>query len=94
MRQGLEQEARAFFAVPDASTAAQAIGYKDLRAYFDGEVSRDQAVDRLKQATRRYAKRQLCWFRHMPGVRTLYCDEYASFDQLVQAARCLVRFDT
>ena len=94
MRQGLEREARAFFAVPDASTAAQAIGYKELRAYFDGEISREQAVARLKQATRRYAKRQLCWFRHMPGVRTLYCDDYAAPEALTQAALDLVGFDT
>jgi tRNA dimethylallyltransferase len=46
-----------------ALTAAQAIGYKELVAYLDGLVSLDDAVDAIKQASRRYAKRQLTWFR-------------------------------
>ncbi|MDL2214132.1 tRNA (adenosine(37)-N6)-dimethylallyltransferase MiaA [Clostridia bacterium OttesenSCG-928-O13] len=52
-------------------TAAQAIGYKEFFPYFDGETaeaSLDGCVERLKQATRNYAKRQLTWFRRMEGV--------------------------
>ena len=44
------------------STAAQAIGYKELLGYLRGEESPEAAVERLKTATRRYAKRQLTWF--------------------------------
>lgn len=40
-----------------------AIGYKELFTYFDGEVSLEEAVNKIKQETRRYAKRQLTWFR-------------------------------
>ena len=44
------------------TTAAQAIGYKELFGYLNGEQTLDEAVDVLKLATRRYAKRQMTWF--------------------------------
>jgi len=50
-------------------TAAQAIGYKELLAYLDGTQSLDGAVEDLKTATRRYAKRQMTWFGARPYVR-------------------------
>lgn len=59
---GLEQEAEKFLN-QESSTAAQAIGHKELIPYFNGEVSFDVAVDRLKQKTRNYAKRQITWFK-------------------------------
>ncbi|WP_078382770.1 tRNA (adenosine(37)-N6)-dimethylallyltransferase MiaA [Sutcliffiella halmapala] len=46
----------------------QAIGYKEIYAYFDGKVTKEQAVDALKQNSRRYAKRQLTWFRNKMDV--------------------------
>jgi tRNA dimethylallyltransferase len=53
----------------DALTAAQAIGYKELVPVLDGCGDLDSAVAAIKQATRRYAKRQLTWFRADPRVR-------------------------
>jgi len=47
----------------------QAIGYKELYDYFDGRVSLDAAVENLKQNSRRYAKRQLTWFRNKMDVK-------------------------
>lgn len=52
-------------------TAAQAIGYKEFFAYFEGTASLEECVEKLKQASRNYAKRQLTWFRRMPGVHWL-----------------------
>ena len=49
-------------------TAAQAIGYKDFFPYFEGAASLEACTDKLKLASRNYAKRQLTWFRHMEGV--------------------------
>ena len=49
-------------------TAAQAIGYKEFFPYFEGAASLEACTDKLKQASRNYAKRQLTWFRHMDGV--------------------------
>ncbi len=60
---GLEDEARKFFENKTASTACQAIGYKELKPYLDGALTLEEAVENLKRATRRYAKRQLTWFR-------------------------------
>lgn len=56
-------------------TAAQAIGYKEFFPYFAGEVSLNDCTNRLKQATRNYAKRQLTWFRHQADGVWLYVDE-------------------
>ena len=49
-------------------TAAQAIGYKEFFPYYEGAASLEACTDKLKQASRNYAKRQLTWFRHMEGV--------------------------
>jgi tRNA dimethylallyltransferase len=56
-------------------TSMQAIGYKELFAYLDGEVSLDEAVEEIKRATRRFVKRQLSWFRRDPRVRWLHLTE-------------------
>ena len=78
MGQGLLEEARAFFHHCEQAgtppTAAQAIGYKELFPYFRGEVSLEEAVARLKQESRRYAKRQLTWFSREPGLIPVYMD--------------------
>ena len=56
------------------TTAAQAIGYKEIISYIDGECTLDEAIDFLKLSTRRYAKRQLTWFRHNTDAKRLYID--------------------
>ena len=58
-----------------ASTAAQAIGYKEMLRYFDGDVSLEEAVDEIKKASRNYAKRQLTWFRANADIGMIYLDE-------------------
>ena len=52
-------------------TAAQAIGYKEFFPYFQQTAALDACTEKLKQASRNYAKRQLTWFRHMDGVTWL-----------------------
>ena len=66
-------------------TARQAIGHKELRPYFNGEVDLDVAVDSIKRETRHYAKRQLTWFRRNEGINWLYADEMSA-DELVKKA--------
>lgn len=53
----------------------QAIGYKELYDYFDGKVTLPQAIDSLKQNSRRYAKRQLTWFRNKMNLEWFIMDE-------------------
>ena len=69
MDAGLLAEAETVFANRARfKTAAQAIGYKEFFPYFMGESELTPCVEKLKQASRNYAKRQLTWFRHMDGV--------------------------
>ncbi|WP_071395258.1 tRNA (adenosine(37)-N6)-dimethylallyltransferase MiaA [Bacillus tuaregi] len=49
--------------------SVQAIGYKELYEYFDGKIALSEAVENLKQNSRRYAKRQLTWFRNKMDVQ-------------------------
>lgn len=63
--------------------AMKAIGYRELMAHLDGETSLEKAVELIKRNTRRYAKRQLTWFRREEGVRWL---EYSHRDELPSIA--------
>ena len=65
---GLLEEARWLFEKAPTSQASKGIGYKELFPYFKGQMSLEEAVDTLKQNTRRFAKRQLTWFRNRMSV--------------------------
>lgn len=69
MALGLEQEVRALYdaGIRDVQ-AIQAIGYKELYAYFDGHMTKQEALEALKQNSRRYAKRQLTYFRNKMDI--------------------------
>lgn len=56
-------------------TAPQAIGYKEIVSYLDGLINKEEAIDAIKQATRRYAKRQLTWLRRDPEIIWLQADD-------------------
>ena len=71
---GLLEEAKAFFALKKAATSKQAIGYKELYPYLNGECSLEQAIEKLKMETRRYCKRQLTWFRKSTDYMKLEID--------------------
>ncbi|MDA7025756.1 tRNA (adenosine(37)-N6)-dimethylallyltransferase MiaA [Bacillus sp. CLL-7-23] len=70
MDEGLVEEAREFFEDEKVrhSQSVQAIGYKELFAYFEGRETLSVAVETLKRNSRRYAKRQLTWFRNKMDV--------------------------
>lgn len=70
---GLEAEVQSLLdsGVPAGCTAMQAIGYKETAAALRGECTRQQAIDAVKQGSRRYAKRQLTWFRRNENIRWL-----------------------
>ncbi|MBO5796791.1 MAG: tRNA (adenosine(37)-N6)-dimethylallyltransferase MiaA [Clostridia bacterium] len=86
LKDGLLAEAERVLALPEAPTAMQAIGYKELAPYFAGECSLEQAVENLKWETRRYAKRQLSWFRRIESAKHIYIDDYNSPAALIEAA--------
>ena len=74
MAEGLEAEARAV--LPHrALNALQTVGYKELFAHFDGEITKEEAVALIQRNSRRYAKRQLTWFRRDEEVNWFRPDE-------------------
>ena len=68
---------------PEGSTAGDAIGYKELRDYFNGNITLEQAKEDIKQATRRYAKRQITWFKREKSALQLYADDYSGVEDIV-----------
>lgn len=73
LENGLLEEAREAY-VRRGVTSAQAIGHKELFAFFDGTATQAECAERLKMQTRRYAKRQLSWFRRDGRFHWLYAD--------------------
>lgn len=69
--EGLENEARQFSGAQHLN-ALRTVGYREWFSFFNGEISRENAIDLIKQNTRRYAKRQLTWFRNK--------DDFKEFD--------------
>ena len=77
MEEGLLSEVEGLYSVgllDGDSTASQAIGYKELIAHLRGECTLAEATEAIKLASRRYAKRQLTWFRHERGAVRLFAD--------------------
>jgi tRNA dimethylallyltransferase len=54
---------------PVSKEAAQALGYKEAGAYLDGQLTLEECIDRVQTRSRQFAKRQMTWFRHLPGCR-------------------------
>ncbi len=92
LEKGLVEEARNFFETKAASTALQAIGYKELKPYLDGFIPLEEAAENLKRATRRYAKRQLTWFRRNGDIRWINIDECTSSELVEKAAEMTKEF--
>lgn len=88
---GLVEEAREFFSHSNYVTASQAIGCKELKPYLDGEKSLDECVEHLKMQTRRYAKRQLTWFRRDSRINCLEMTKDGSYENLLKKAEKLVK---
>ena len=85
MEEGLLDEVSALYRsgiLKKGTTAAQAIGYKEIISYLDGECSLSEAVELLKLSTRRYAKRQMKWFSSNNYVRWIDADRSGSVRQL------------
>ncbi len=86
MERGLLREAEYMRGMHLSKTSMQAIGYKELEPYFAGESSLEECVQNLKTETRRYAKRQLTWFRRDENYHRLQIDMFDSPIQLAERA--------
>lgn len=89
MEQGLLEEARAAYATR-MSTAAQAIGCKELYPYFAGEKTLEECIETLKRSTRRYAKRQLTWFKRNGEIHWLEPDRMTGKELVKRAIEEIV----
>lgn len=90
MSEGLLEEAKEVLSRPDSKTALQAIGYKELMPYFNETCTLEEAVQKIKQESRRYAKRQLTWFRRDENINWIMVDDSADFDEVIEKAMRII----
>jgi len=83
MKAGLVREVQGLLesGVPASGTAMQAIGYKEIAAALRGELTMDEAVEQVKQASRRYAKRQLSWLRRDPDLHWILWEKKPNYEK-------------
>ncbi len=93
VKAGLVEEARELWQQSGMRTAANAIGYKELIPYFEGNMSLDDCIDKIKQETRRYAKRQLTWFRKNERIKWIILDEFNKKTEILEKSqKCIANF--
>ena len=85
MQKGLLEEAQSLYAQRELKNL-QTVGYSELFEYMDGKLSLNDAVDKIKQHTRNYAKRQLTWFRKDKDVNWFRADDPAIVEKIVASA--------
>ena len=90
---GLMEEIQGLLArgIPEKCTAMQAIGYKEFVAALHGESTLEEAAQQVKQSSRRYAKRQLTWFRRNPENIWLIREDGQSSMEILDSARQYLR---
>lgn len=88
LKSGLLEEAKKTFENRNKKGAFQAIGHKELYGFLEGRTSLEEATELLKRQTRRYAKRQLTWFRRDERINWIYADKC---DSIIDEATCLAR---
>jgi tRNA dimethylallyltransferase len=71
--------------------ALNTVGYSEIFEHFDGKLSKKEAVDKIKQNTRRFAKRQLTWFKKSEDLKWFEPHEYDSILNYLDAAASSLR---
>lgn len=84
LEKGILDEAKWLYDNHRNVQAARAIGYKELFPYFTGDASLEDCVEKLKQNTRRFAKRQLTWFRNRMAVNFYTVSEVDFKETVIQ----------
>ncbi len=94
LEMGLMEEIRSLLAegIAPEATALQAIGYKEFLPVLEGTRTLEEAAAEVKQSSRRYAKRQLTWFRRNEKIRWIHKTEGMNFSEVSFAARRLIPF--
>lgn len=84
VQNGMIEECRAVYENESLGTACQAIGYKELVPYFRGEDTPENCLDKIRQSSRRYAKRQLTWFRRDYRINWLFMDDFYNLYEFME----------
>lgn len=92
LEQGLVAEVQALLdrGISRQCNSMQGLGYRQIAAYLAGEVSYEQAVENLKRDTRRFAKRQMTWFKRNQDINWFYRDHYREADVLMHDVLLLI----
>ena len=95
MKDGLIEEIQGLLAngLAPTATSLQAIGYKEPMAALRGEMTMEEATDKIKQESRRYAKRQLTWFRKNQQMHWIRQQEPTSLEKVLREAERILSFD-
>lgn len=84
---GLVEEAREVYLEGNMKTAANAIGFKELIPFFENEMELNDCIDKIKQETRRYAKRQLTWFRRNERIKWIIIDDFSKKYEILEKSK-------
>ncbi len=87
---GMVEECRKVYENEKLGTVCQAIGYKELIPYFDGNIDLETCLDKIRQNSRRYAKRQLTWFRRDERINQVYMDKFNNFCEIIEMCKKIV----
>ena len=87
---GLEDEARAVYPLRHLNSL-QTVGYREMFDYFDGTISRDEAIELIKRNSRRYAKRQLTWFGRDEEIEWFLPTETEKIIEYIDSKVCTLK---
>lgn len=90
VQNGLVEEVYAVYQNAALHTAYHAIGYKELIPYFENTMPLQDCIDKIKQETRRYAKRQLTWFRKNSEIQWIILDKFDKKQEILEKCQKIV----
>lgn len=90
LENGLVEECRAVYENKKLGTACQAIGYKEFIPYFENVKTKEECIDKIKQYSRNYAKRQLTWFRRDERIEWVKIAEDTAFSTIIAECKKIV----
>lgn len=91
IEQGLLKEAEYILNLNCSKNAKNAIAYKELLPYIKGDCELKTAINKLKQSSRNYAKRQITWFKRDNRINWIYLDYTKNFDEVVEKSKLILK---
>ncbi|MBQ8349619.1 MAG: tRNA (adenosine(37)-N6)-dimethylallyltransferase MiaA [Ruminococcus sp.] len=93
MKNGLLEEAEELWRQGSMKTAANAIGFKEFIPFFENRMPLEACIDKIKQETRRYAKRQLTWFRKNQRIQWIILGEFDKKNEILEKSKkCIANY--